>query len=57
VRNLPDGCVEAEFEGPPEALDAIEAWCRQGPRLALVNAVKSTRETGGTKYGSFRVSG
>lgn len=36
VRNLPDGAVEAVFEGPPEAVDRMVAWCRQGPSRAGV---------------------
>jgi acylphosphatase len=57
VRNLPDGRVEAEFEGTAAALDAMEAWCRKGPRMALVDSVKTARETGAPKYSSFSVSG
>ena len=57
VRNLPDGRVEAEFEGIQASLDAMEAWCWQGPRTALVELVKAARESGPPKYGSFRVSG
>lgn len=57
VRNLPDGGVEAEFEGTTAALDAMEAWCGQGPRLALVDSVKSMRESGMPKHGTFVISG
>ena len=39
VRNLPDGAVELEAEGPPAAIDALVAWCRRGPALARVTAV------------------
>ena len=31
VRNLPDGRVEAAFEGPAEDVDALVAWSREGP--------------------------
>ncbi len=34
VRNLRDGRVEAVFEGPGEAVDAMVAWCRVGPPLS-----------------------
>ena len=27
VRNLPDGRVEAHLEGPPDAVERVEAWC------------------------------
>jgi acylphosphatase len=39
VRNLPDGRVEAVFEGPPEDVDRLVAWARHGPRLAAVTGV------------------
>ena len=39
VRNLPDGRVEAVFEGPDEAVDQMVAWCRHGPRYARVTRV------------------
>ncbi|HWH08334.1 MAG TPA: acylphosphatase, partial [Candidatus Thermoplasmatota archaeon] len=34
VRNLRDGRVEAVFEGPQEAVDAMVAWCRVGSPLS-----------------------
>lgn len=40
VRNLPDGRVEAVFEGPEEAVDRMVAWCRRGPELARVDEVE-----------------
>jgi acylphosphatase len=40
VRNRADGDVEAVFGGPAEAVDAMLAACREGPRLARVNAVQ-----------------
>jgi acylphosphatase len=40
VRNRRDGSVEAAFEGPPEAVEALVAWCRTGPRGAHVDAVE-----------------
>ena len=57
VRNLADGRVEAEFEGDPAALDAMETWCRQGPRLALVTSVDVFREDGAARHAGFSVSG
>jgi acylphosphatase len=55
VRNLPDGRVEAAFEGPSEAVDGMVAWCRTGPPLAAVEFVDVVEETpqGETR---FRVS-
>ena len=39
VKNLDDGSVEAWFEGTPDAVDAMIAWCRVGPRWATVSGV------------------
>lgn len=44
VRNLPDGRVEAVFEGDPEAVDFMVDWCRRGPRLARVEDVQVSEE-------------
>jgi acylphosphatase len=39
VRNNPDGTVGAVFEGRPEAVEALVAWCRRGPPGARVDDV------------------
>jgi acylphosphatase len=39
VRNLPDGRVEAVFEGPDEDVGRLVAWAHAGPRLAQVEDV------------------
>ncbi len=41
VRNRHDGDVEALFAGPDEAVDAMVAECRSGPRHARVDNVVS----------------
>lgn len=45
VRNLPDGRVEAVFEGPAEAVAAMVLWCRTGPPYASVTDVEVTSES------------
>lgn len=40
VRNLPDGRVEVVAEGPPDALEGLSYWCRQGPPHAEVRSVE-----------------
>jgi len=40
VRNRPDGGVEAVFEGPPDAVGEMVAWCREGPELARVDEIE-----------------
>jgi acylphosphatase len=39
VRNLPDGRVEAVFEGPDGDVRRLVDWARTGPRLAVVDNV------------------
>jgi acylphosphatase len=39
VRNLPDGRVEAVFEGPEDPVARLLHWARHGPRLAVVEDV------------------
>lgn len=39
VRNEPDGTVTGHFEGPADAVDALVAWCHDGPRSARVTGV------------------
>ena len=39
VRNLPDGRVEAVFEGPDDAVQHLVDWTRQGPSKAIVTGV------------------
>jgi acylphosphatase len=39
VRNRADGNVEAVVQGAPEAVAALMAWARHGPRTAAVQRV------------------
>jgi acylphosphatase len=59
VRNRPDGAVEAVFEGDPGAVEAMLAFCREGPRGASVDRVEVSEEeeekTGTERLGAFEV--
>jgi len=44
VRNLPDGRVEAVFEGDQADVDALVDWCHTGPRWAQVEDVAVVEE-------------
>jgi acylphosphatase len=37
ARNLPDGSVEAVYEGPREAVEEMLTWTRHGPEWARVS--------------------
>lgn len=53
VRNLPDGSVEAVFEGAPDGVEAMVEWARQGPPSASVTGLDVYQETpeGGDPHG------
>ena len=44
VANRPDGTVEAVLEGDAEAVEAVVAWMREGPRSADVDRLEVTDE-------------
>lgn len=40
VRNMPDGSVEAVFEGDRDNVEKAIEWCKRGPPLAVVEKVE-----------------
>jgi acylphosphatase len=42
IRNRADGAVEAEIQGPPDALQEMLTWMARGPRGARVDALETT---------------
>ncbi|MFF2808407.1 acylphosphatase [Streptomyces sp. NPDC058000] len=54
VRNLPDGDVEAVFEGPEERVAQMVEWAHQGPPSADVKKVE-VRDEGPEGLSSFEV--
>jgi acylphosphatase len=44
ARNCPDGSVEVVAEGEPDAVDALIAFLREGPRRAEVAGVEVVDE-------------
>ena len=45
VMNRKDGRLEAVFEGPAEVVERMVAFCREGPKQAVVDAVEVFEET------------
>jgi len=56
VRNLPDGRVEALFEGPEEEISDMLDWCRHGPPGALPESVEPTWEEFQGDFKDFRIT-
>jgi acylphosphatase len=57
VQNLPDGRVEALFEGARDDLERMRDWCEHGPAYARVSHVALTWEQGPAAHTSFRIRG
>ncbi len=55
VRNMPDGRVEAVFEGDKAAVDAMISWCREGPPSSRVDDVEVKREECRGEFDDFGV--
>lgn len=55
VKNLPDGRVEAVFEGPEDHIDEIVARCEEGPGTARVDNVDFEWEEATDEFDSFKV--
>ena len=56
VRNLPDGRVEAVFEGEESDVKSIMKWCESGPPLARVGKVSVEWEPYTGKLDSFEIT-
>lgn len=53
VRNLPDGRVEAVFEGDKENVEKMVEWCRNGPEYARVTGVEVIPEPYKGEFSGF----
>ncbi len=55
VRNLPDGNVEAVFEGPADKLQQAVQWCRKGPPGARVTNVEEKWSAWTGEFDGFEI--
>ena len=55
VRNLPDGSVEAVFEGEKKKVEEIVGWCHKGPPGARVSTVDITWEPPRNEFARFEI--
>jgi acylphosphatase len=55
VRNLPDGRVEAVFEGEEKTVNEMMEFCRKGPPGARVTGIKVEWEEYKGEFDSFTI--
>ena len=55
VMNLPDGSVDACFEGEESDVNALIDWCRTGPDWARVDHLAVRKEEYRGEFDDFRV--
>src|SRR5512139_365034 len=55
VRNLPDGSVEAVFEGEKKKVEEVIGWCYRGPSGAKVSKIDIVWEPPKGEFGHFDI--
>ncbi len=55
VKNLPDGRVEAVFEGEREKVETMIRWCHKGPPSAVVEKVEVIDEEYKGEFKDFKI--
>ena len=55
VRNLPDGSVEAVFEGDKKKVEEVVGWCHRGPSGAKVSKVEIVWEPYTREFDHFDI--
>ena len=55
VKNVPEGQVEALFEGPTEKVREMVSWCEDGPQRASVENVDTNFESAEGDLEGFQV--
>ncbi len=56
VKNLPNGRVEAVFEGEEAAVKSLVAFCGKGPKGASVTNVAATWESPKDEFVDFNIA-
>jgi acylphosphatase len=56
VRNLPDGTVEAVFEGEKDRVTSMLNWCQKGPPNSRVDQVKVDWQDYSGEFSDFKVT-
>lgn len=56
VRNLPDGRVEAIFEGDVDNVKKMLAWCNEGSPMSRVDSVEVLNEIYTGEFANFEIT-
>ena len=56
VKNLPDGSVEAVFEGDRQSVSQMVKWCHQGPKASFVEHVLAKEADGLSNFKIFEIT-
>lgn len=56
VRNLPDGRVEAVFEGEKEGVEKLIEFCKRGPPGARVTKTEVVEEAYAGEFSDFQIT-
>jgi len=56
VKNLPDGKVEAVFEGEKEKVEKMLEWSKRGPFFAKVTGLEARDEAYKEEFSDFTIS-
>ncbi len=55
VKNLPDGRVEAVFEGEREKVEELVEWAKKGPIIANVEDIEIRQEQYQGEFNNFEI--
>lgn len=55
VKNLPEGSVEAVFEGDAPLVQEMMQWCHQGPPLSVVDQIKIRSSGSPSGFKDFQI--
>jgi acylphosphatase len=56
VRNLPNGNVEAVFQGDRARIERMLEWCRRGPAIARVDRVTTDWQPAEHEFDDFQIA-
>lgn len=55
VKNLPDGRVEAVFEGNEKKVKEMVEWCKKGPRFSHVRRIDVEFNKASNEFKNFEI--